>query len=318
MATKRKQQAKKKENEEPQAQPVAARIRAFLFRPRVLLFVAAVASATVLLPMAKSLLPDLNKRPEFRLSTSEIQITVPPRWVPHDLVDQVATRAGLPDELSALDGDLTQQIAEAFQVHPWIAEVIRVRKSFPAKIDVELRYRRPVAMVQAKQGMYPIDGEGILLPPADFSVADTQRYLVIQNVSSTPQGPAGTNWGDVGVVGAGRLADILDEVNDSRSCWKKLGLAAICVPSRTKANVTIDELVYELVTDGGSRIVWGRAPGTDHPGELSAEQKLGRLEKYLAEFHTFEEPHGPYEIDIRHWQEISRRPLRASRERTLR
>ena len=51
-------------------------------------------------------------------------------------------------------------------------------------------------------------------------------------------------------------------------------------------------------------------PGKHYPGELTGEQKLGRVQKYLAEFASFERPAGPYEIDIRHWEEISRRPLR--------
>jgi hypothetical protein len=43
---------------------------------------------------------------------------------------------------------------------------------------------------------------------------------------------------------------------------------------------------------------------------LTSSQKLARLEKYVAEFGAFDRPTGPYEIDIRHWQEITRRPLR--------
>ena len=58
----------------------------------------------------------------------------------------------------------------------------------------------------------------------------------------------------------------------------------------------------------GSIIVWGSAESS-HPGELSAEQRLKRLDKYHADFGGFDKPHGPYLIDIRHWQEISRRPL---------
>jgi hypothetical protein len=56
-------------------------------------------------------------------------------------------------------------------------------------------------------------------------------------------------------------------------------------------------------------VVWGRPPGNDHPGELEATQKIRRLEKYLADYGDYGQPNGPYEIDIRHWQEITRRPL---------
>ena len=239
------------------------------------------------------------------MRTSEIVFSNPPNWVAQDLLQQVIERAGLPQEVSLLEDGLAEEIAKAFELHPWVEEVIFVRKSIPARLEVELSYRRPVAMVQGVQGMYPVDGSGTLLPPADFSVADTKRYPVIQNVKSTPRGAAGTNWGDLNVVAAARLADTL------AVHWQEFGLVAIRVPRPRKVQVTFDDLIYELVTAGGSTIIWGRVPGSNHPGELSAEQKIGRLKKYLTDFGSFDHPHGPYEIDIRHWQEISRRPLSA-------
>ena len=279
-----------------------------LFRPRVLVLLAIGVSATVLVPLALPYLPDLRERSEYRLPASEISVVRMPHWVPHDLVDQVVEANALPDELSLLDENLTQDIADSFALHPWVANVLSVRKTFPGRIDVELEFRKPVAMVQVSNGMYPVDASGALLPPTDFSVADTGKFLVIQNVKSTPQGPAGTNWGDVGVVGAARLADVLF------AHWKQYGLAAIVVPRQSAADAKPDDFIYELLTTGGSRIVWGRIPDSDYPGELSAEQKIGRLKKYLDDFDSFDHPHGPYEIDIRHWREISRRPI-TSRER---
>ena len=76
------------------------------------------------------------------------------------------------------------------------------------------------------------------------------------------------------------------------------------IPSRKAALPSISDA--ELVV---MKVVWGRAPGSGHPGELTAVQKIGRLRKYLDEFGGYAQPRGPYEIDIRHWQEITRRPL---------
>ena len=274
-----------------------------LFRPRFLLYLAVLCSLALLLPKLKNLLPEVTQRAEYRLRTAEIEITKPPRWIPGDFIKQVVEFAELPEEMSLLDDAVTKKIDRAFRRHPWVAEVVAVRKSIPARIEVELIYRRPVAMVRVKQGMYPVDVEGILLPPADFSVAETGLYPAIENVQSTPEGPSGTSWGDEAVSGAARLAEIL------APHWKKFNLVAIRIPSRTTDNTTIDNLIFELTTAGGSQIIWGRGPGSDYPGELSAEKKIGRLEKYRSKFGQFDHPHGPYEIDIRHWQEISRRPL---------
>jgi hypothetical protein len=285
--------------------------RNFLLRPRTILGVLLLAGLAAAYPVIKPHLPDVRRRGEYRVLTSEIQITQPPHWVPQDLVEQVAKLASLPEESSLLDEQLTREIHDAFALHPWVEEVVSVRKQVPAKIEVKLTYRRPVAMVQVRSGMYPVDRRGILLPPADFSVASTRLYPLVEGVRSTPQGPAGTSWGDPLVEGAARLSDELS------SHWKKFKLTAIVVP---QAGVAADtaEGVYSLRSEGGSRIVWGRAPGSDNPGELATDKKISRMLKYVTDFGGFDRPHGPYEIDIRHWQEISRKPLAARDDLPLR
>jgi hypothetical protein len=269
---------------------------------------AAVLMAGLFLPRLKGLFPDLQQRREYRLAAAQIEISTPPHWVPHDLVEQVIDQANLSRELSILDENVVGEVAEAFRLSPWVDEVVSVTKSYPAKVVVVLNYRRPVAMVEVRQGQYPVDAHGVLLPPQEFSVADTHAYPTITGVVSTPQGPAGTDWGDPVVEDAARLADELS------AQWKSLGLESIVCPRRADSHARIDEGVFLLTSRGGSRIIWGHAPGTDHPGELSTKQKIGRLEEYVKRFGGFERPHGPYQIDIRHWRDISRTPLSAERE----
>jgi hypothetical protein len=283
-------------------------IRRGLFRPKRLFILALVLAFAVGLRVLKERLPQFIDRPEYRMKSTDIRIVDLPRWVPPDVVEQAASNAGLPVELSVLDDDVVEDVAAAFQLHPWVARVNRVSKFVPARIEVDLTFRRPVAMVQVKSGMYPIDVEGIRLPPADFSVADTKRFLVITNVRSTPQGPVGTSWGDPAVIGAARLAEVLGQ---KRKDFELVGIQVVA-PDSERENA---EHSFELITRGGSHIVWGRSPRSNHPGELTVEQKVGRLEQYLNDFGTFDGPQGPYEIDIRHWKEISRRPLATAQRR---
>lgn len=309
MAAKRK--SKQEEEPEEETPRPGNWFTRSLFRPRVLIGLVAAIVMTAAVPMILKRLPDLSNRPEYRLQSADIVITAPPRYVPADLVDEVIEQQKLPTELSLLDDGLVKQIAKSFSRHPWVAEVVSVEKSIPARVTVTLRYRHPVAMVQVQQGLYPVDADGCLLPPADFSVAETKHYPLIRNVQSTPQGAAGTEWGDVTVTAAAQLASTL------QADWEAMNLAAIRLPRQTTASPQIADVQLELLTKGGSVILWGRAPGSNHPGELEAKQKIGRLQKYQADFGSFDDSHGPYEIDIRHWQEISRRPL-SQRNRSAR
>lgn len=275
-----------------------------IFQPGMLTILACAAGAAVLAPWFVRQLPDLQSRPEYQVAFGEIELSPKPSGqVPVDLVRQIQRQHDFPEWVSTLDQNLTQRLSTAFREHPWIERVREVRMSYPPRIEVQVEYRRPVALVALKAGLYPIDPEGVLLPPADFSPQDANRYPVVQNVRSVPNGPAGQPWGDPVVLAAARLADVMQ--ND----WPELQLSAIMAPKPDKAIVDPAELIFTLSAQGGSKIVWGRAPGSGHPGELTAVQKIGRMHKYLREFGGFDQPRGPYEIDIRHWQEITRRPL---------
>jgi hypothetical protein len=278
-------------------------LRRQLYRPVVLVAAALLVALTAGWPIIHRLFPLLDGRSEYRLRAAQIQITQTPHWVPHNLVEQVIEKADLPAEMSLLDENLTREIAGAFALHPWVEEVVSVTKSFPAMVEVKLNYRRPVAMVQVKQGLYPIDVHGVLLPPQDFSAADARTYPQILDVLSTPQGPAGSDWGDPVVAEAARLASELAPV------WKKLQLAAILCPRAPRQTDSLDEGIYTLTTTGGSQIVWGHGPGSDHPGELSTDQKIERLEKYASQYRGLDQPNQRFRIDIRHWRDIRRSPL---------
>lgn len=290
----------------------------WFFRPLPLFLAASVGLLWVTSPLILRQLPKLDNRPEYRVGPGQVTINPPPRWIPHDLVQQVFDRAQLDLSESLLDETLSERVAAAFYMHPWIADVVTVQKSFPAKLHVEVRYREPVAMVKAIDGYYPVDRFGILLPPGDFQLADTQKYPVIEGVSSAPAGRLGEEWGDPAVDGAAEIAGLLrsrprpadgEEQTGTETWWTKFGLQAILVPRRVAMKEDADELEYQLRTAGGSRILWGRPPLSAHPGELSVAQKLQRLTEYQRDYNGFDDSHGPYELDIRPWHGIGRSML---------
>jgi hypothetical protein len=165
-------------------------------------------------------------------------------------------------------------------------------------VVAEVEYRMPVLLIESRTGMYPVDRDSTLLPPMDFAVSDLNRFPRLKGVPTTPAGPAGTVWGDAVVLGAARLAEVLAPDGDLSVYWDRFQLESIEAPARTTATITLDEVSYELVTRGRSRIVWGRAPGADDL-EPSVAQKLGRLESYFTSHGGFESQGSPNRIDIR-------------------
>ena len=284
---------------------VVQRIRRW-YRPSNLLLLAGLICACVFWPSRKNWLPDLTHRPDYFLPVEQIRVTQPPRWVPKDLLQQVLKRGQFPAELPLLDPDLAQKLALEFASHPWVATVQQVRIEGGRSIVVDLVYRRPVAMVQSAGGVYPIDAQGILLPTEDFAPAEVQQYPRIEGVRSLPDTAPGGLWKDELVQSAAALADVLG------ATWQSMELEAIECPVGQDPSRDASESQAFALRSHGSRILWGSPPGAKVAGELSTEQKLGRLERYLKDFGSFHKPAGPYLIDIRHWREISRKPLAAA------
>jgi hypothetical protein len=280
-------------------------LTSWLLSPNLLLALSCLVAAWVFLPKLDLRVPKLQNDQQYRLLTSQIEITPPPHWVPHDLAEQVARRAGLPGEISLLDKDITRRVAAAFERHPWVKGRVRVSTSVPARMRVELEYREPVAMVRVTSpaGLLPIDAEATLLPSSDFAPSEIAKYPLIESVASAPRSAEGSVWNDDRVLAASRLAVLL------KPYWQQFGLQSIRVPEKPGQQLAWDEWNLQLVTRGGSRVIWGRAPGAKQPGELTAEKKIERIKFYLKHHGPFDAAHGPYEYDITQWRDISRKPI---------
>jgi hypothetical protein len=242
---------------------------------------------------------------EYRLDPRNIEVTPPPPWIRTDVKAEVIRNASLDAALSVLDENLTVNIAQAFALHPWVAKVTRVSKHHPARVEVEVVYRQPVVMVEVSGGLLPVDGDGVLLPSDDFSPAEARKYPRLSEVKTVPIGPQGTRWGDARVAGGAKLAALL------MADWQAFKLARI-VPTVPPAGVrSSDDTSYELVSQGGTRILWGHAPGSERAGDPSAADKLERLKRYLAQHGSFEAASGAQVLDVRGGRDLVATPRTA-------
>lgn len=271
-----------------------------LYQPGILFPTALACAAIITWPYLPAWTPDLSSNPAYQVQAERLHLPAAHPWIPADLPQRVLNRAGAtPDQpLSLLLDGLAERLAKSLAADPWVREVRQVRLQRDGVILVDVTYRQPVLMVSTSRGMYAVDETGVLLPPEDFRAEDIRHFPLARNPQSLPNVPAGTKWRDAGVEQAARLASALLPTGEATDPWRSLGLSAILIPSPTTDVDPSRPYALELLTAGGSRIVWGHAPGTDSL-EPSTEQKLARLVYYREQCGGFETAQGPTRIDIR-------------------
>ena len=234
---------------------------------------------------------DVLASEQYEVTPQQVEVTPQPPWIHTDVRFEVLRNASLDGPLSILDDRLAERIARAFSLSPWVADVVHVAKLPGARLKVDLVYRRPVCMVALRDDLLPVDADGVLLPYGndDFSGVERSRYPRVVGIATAPAGTVGECWGDTRVVGGAEIAAALADV------WEPLGLLQI-EPSAPLA--TAEEPTYTLLTHGGTRVFWGRAPGTHTPGELPASEKIARLLEYKQQHGSLEDPRGPRELDV--------------------
>jgi hypothetical protein len=224
--------------------------------------------------------------PRYRLNPDKMKVTPQPNYIRSNVIDSAVAHGRLHDA-NLLEPEIVLQIKQAFGVQPWVRRVLRVNKKYPSTVEVDLEYRRPVAMVITPPGMFPpynyeglvpVDEEGHLLPD-ELTAEEAQAYPRITGVDSSPSGPPGSPWGDPRLTEAVQIVLLLEE------SWIKLGLHKVAVPPRP--SLTDEPLVdrdYELITRNGRRHAWGPAPGKERPGQPTAQEQARGL-KIFAEQH---------------------------------
>jgi hypothetical protein len=227
---------------------------------------------------------------DYRLGYRDVEISPPPDWIHSDIRADVFRNASLDKPLPIMDDNLAETLRNAFSLHPWIARVRRVSIRYPAGATVELDYRRPVLMVDAAGGLFPVDALGVLLPGGDFSSVEKSRYPRLVGVETAPLGTAGDRWGDARVAGAAEIAETIGPL------WQELKLACIVPSAATKG---ADDYTYTLVTQSGARIVWGCAPSLKTQGEPPVSDKLAMLKQAVAARSSEKSRNLPQEFDLR-------------------
>ncbi len=227
----------------------------------------------------------------FSVAFADIDCVPPDGLTREDFLGEVQFLSDHPDRLPLLDPSLPGRLARAFAAHPWVEEVKHVEVQRDRGVRVELEYRRAVLAVclpteqplaggsvllpawsptggKARVPCRAVDRSGLLLP-----ARATRAGLPLLHADvAAPTGAPGTPWGDARVRAAAAAAAFLEPYR------QRLGLS--------DADWEADGETL-ILSRPGLRILWGRAPGQEAPGEAPAAVKLKRLREHLAQKQTF-------------------------------
>jgi hypothetical protein len=210
----------------------------------------------------------LERNADSLLTGETIEVVGIPDWITSDLKWQALRSASLDTPLPLDDPSLERRLARAFDMHPWVAQVVKVETRHPAAATVTIRCRVPVAMVRVQGGLLAIDAEATVLPSADFTPEAAAEYPLITGITTSPRGPEGSPWGDRTVAAAAALTAAIGPE------WQKLGLTECRAIPAGDANGGV---WWELLGGDDLVIVFGRAPGEEQSGGASAAAKIARL-----------------------------------------
>lgn len=97
-----------------------------------------------------SLRTDICDQEIYLVKESDFCVWNPPIWVSDRFVaEALELRApeARAEELNSLDPNLVDNLLIAFESHPWVERVESIEVRFPARVDVKLKYKEPVAVI---------------------------------------------------------------------------------------------------------------------------------------------------------------------------
>ncbi|GAB5406084.1 MAG: hypothetical protein Aurels2KO_43150 [Aureliella sp.] len=222
----------------------------------------------------------------YSLRPENVEITQQPEWIRGDVAQEVFEKHDL-SSVSLLDPQSNAFLARAFESSPWIKSTTRVSKSQGGKVQIDLVYRQPIAMVYLRykyvedgeekidDGCFPVDKDAIILPSDSFTENDIGNYLVIlaQGAESTGE-LAGSEFGDPAVKVAVDLCAML------AAGQEQYGLKTVQV-ERDYAATGSSPWKLTIHTKDGRKILWGRPPNHELHGEPPARDKIARMVDWL-------------------------------------
>ena len=232
----------------------------------------------------------ISHRPEFMLDTSALSFRhCPPSargdYMAEKLRNQLTVALG---GGSIFEEDLCDRVQKELRARPcfWVREVRSVRRLMPCKLEVDLVFRQPAALVQFGGRSYMVDTDGYWLPDALYNrkkVWKTESVPVIVNGKLTGAPPLAKEWGGPALAAGVRLYDFLLKAG----LFDELPIERMDV---THVGEREGEPDIVLFAQNGVAIKWGCSdsyahleglslPSWTHPDSLKLEMLRAKLKE---------------------------------------
>lgn len=221
----------------------------------------------------------VSRLPMYQMTSESLRLVEGPPWMTPAILADLDIRDQLPQRFSLLAPDICGRVARAYEQVVWVERVERVEKRDPRvspdepPLEVQLKFRRPVAFVEGNRGAYLVDAQGVRLPgvyPEAPRLGDC-TLLVIRGVNSAPPTP-GHAWLGGSVLAGVRVAEA---VAPQQEVYRVTTIDVANYGGRRDPRDT----EIALYTKNGTRIKWGKAPSPE--AEMLQEKSLAEKVAYL-------------------------------------
>lgn len=220
------------------------------------------------------------------VSIGDVELADAPPWMSTAVRQELAVLVASHVSNNPLDGSGLEAAANALRANPWVAHLEQVRRLARGRVQVRARYRRPFAIVQARDGYHLVDAHGIRLPGLYFrDQVDRLGLPLVTGIETAPPGRPGEPWrGDQLPAALSLIALLRDEPYADQ-------IRAYDVSKRDARG----RVRLALLT-GRGMVRWGLAPGREHSVEPTATVKMRRLRELAASRGSIDA--GGYIVDV--------------------
>jgi len=197
---------------------------------------------------------------------AQVQFVDLPGWVRGDLLASWELTASRQLSHGPLDRDDLVKAREALLATGWFETVDQVRRISDEEVSVRATFVRPFVVVRDDDGDHLVDPSGTLLPRTYTHGEAGPLMIVVTGSRYRRPRDTGSAWEGQDVSAALRLLRMID-----KRPWR--GQVA-----RVDVGHYLDRQELVLITDRGSNITWGAAPGEETALEMLAKRKMEFLD----------------------------------------